>query len=86
MKNLKQAQESIKQLEKEVVSLEIQQTELLRKKWALEDKIRAQQECISFLSTNVEAEGRSKSIWKKIALLLAAMWAFVFSFFSIDKK
>lgn len=76
----------LKQFEKEIVFLERQQTELLRKKWALEDKIRKQQERIQQLETSETEKKKGLSVWKKMALVLAASWALVLSLFSIEKK
>lgn len=86
MNALKAAEDSIKQLTKEVVALDVQQTELVRKKWALEDKIRNQEYVIALLSVNIEEKKKSLSVWKRVAILLAASWALVLSFFNIDRK
>jgi hypothetical protein len=69
----------IKKLESEVVFLEQQQTELLRKKWALEEKNRRQQQNIEELEQKTEQEQKGHSFWKKTALILAAFWAIIVS-------
>ena len=86
MNALKAAESCIKQLEKEVVALDVQQTELIRKKWALEDKIRNQEYIIALLSVNAEEGEKRLSFWKKAAILLAASWGIMLSLFSIEKK
>lgn len=77
---------ALKQLEKEIVFLERQQTELLRKKWALEDRLRKQQERIQELETREMEAKNGHSFWKKAALILAAFWALIISLFNIDRK
>lgn len=77
---------ALKQLEKEIVFLERQQTELLRKKWALEDRLRKQQERIQELETRETEAKKGHSFWKKAALILAAFWALIISLFNIDRK
>ena len=77
---------ALKQLEKEVVYLERQQTELIRKKWALEDKIREQEMLIKRLQYEGTESKNGLSAWKKVALVLGVAWGIVLSFFNIDRK
>jgi septal ring factor EnvC (AmiA/AmiB activator) len=77
---------ALKQLEKEVVYLERQQTELIRKKWALEDKIREQEMLIKHLKHEEGESKRGLSMWKRVALVLGVAWGIVLSLFGIDRK
>lgn len=86
MRNGNGTERALKQLEKEIVFLERQQTELLRKKWALEDRLRKQQERIQELETRETEAKKGHSFWKKVALILAAFWALIISLFNIDRK
>jgi hypothetical protein len=74
-----QSDRTIKKLENEIVHLE-------RKKWQMEAQIRDQKEKISVLEIVSEKEKSKKSVWAKIALVLAASWAVFLSFFDTDKK
>jgi hypothetical protein len=76
----------IKKLENEIVLLERDYTALLRKKWKMEDEIRTQKEKISDLEIVKKSESNKRNIWKKIALVLAGVWAVFLSFFASDKK
>jgi hypothetical protein len=76
----------IKKLENEIVLLERDYTALLRKKWKMEDEIRTQKEKISDLEIVKKSESDKRNIWKKIALVLAGVWAVFLSFFASDKK
>ena len=49
MRNGNRTERALKQLESEIVFLEQQQTELLRRKWALEERNRKQQQRIVVL-------------------------------------
>jgi hypothetical protein len=82
----KQVEETLKQLEKEIVELENAQVELMRKKWALETKLEKQQEMLSSLELRAEKVEEVRSLWRNIALLLAAAWGITLSFFHIDRK
>ena len=86
MRTREASETAIKQLEREVAFLETQQTELIRKKWALEDKIRKQQELIERFQFEGQEAKNSLSVWKKGALVLAVLWGLVLSFFNIDRK
>ena len=86
MRNGNRTERALKQLENEIVFLEQQQTELLRKKWALEERIRKQNERIALLELEGTEAKEKRSMWKKVALVLAATWAIVLSLFSIDRK
>jgi len=86
MRNGNRTERALKQLESEIVFLEQQQTELLRKKWALEERIRKQNERIALLEMEGTEAKEKRSMWKKVALVLAATWAIVLSLFSIDRK
>jgi septal ring factor EnvC (AmiA/AmiB activator) len=79
-------EEALKQLEKEIVFLEKAQTELLRKKWALEEKLEKQQEAISSLELQAEKAKEGLSLWKKAAIVMGVAWGIVLSFFNIDRK
>lgn len=79
-------EKALKQLEKEIVLLEKQQTELIRKKWDLEDRIRKQQVLIQRLQYEGGEAKSTLSLWKKVALILGVTWAIVLSFFNIEKK
>jgi len=81
-----QSDRTIKKLENEIVHLERGYTALLRKKWQMEAQIRDQKEKISVLEIVSEKEKSKKSVWAKIALILAASWAVFLSFFDTDKK
>jgi len=76
----------IKKLENEIIGLERDYTALLRKKWKMEDEIRTQKEKISDLEIVKKSESNKKNTWKKIALVLAGVWAVFLSFFASDKK
>jgi len=82
----KQVEETLKQLEKEIVMLENAQVELMRKKWALETKLEKQQQVLSSLELQAETAVKQLSVWKKAALVLAVAWGIVLSFFNIDRK
>lgn len=85
--NAKQeVEETLKQLEKEIVELENAQVELMRKKWALETKLEKQQQVLSSLELQAETAVKQLSVWKKAALVLAVAWGIVLSFFNIDRK
>lgn len=86
MRSGNRTERALKQLENEIVFLEQQQTEMLRKKWALEDRLRKQQERIEELEKGREAEKKGHSFWKKTALILAAFWALVVSFLSMEDE
>ena len=86
MKSRNEAEEAIKQLEKEIVMLEKAQVEMMKKKWALEGKLDKQQQALFSLELKAETVVKQRSLWKKIALVLAAAWAIVLSFFHIDRK
>jgi chromosome segregation ATPase len=86
MRNGNRTERALKQLEGEIVFLERQQTELLRKKWALEERNRKQQERIAELESKNEQEQKGHSFWKKTALILAAIWAVVVSFLGMEDK
>ena len=79
MRSGNRTERALKQLESEIVFLEQQQTELLRRKWALEERNRRQQERIEELEQKTEQEQKGHSFWKKTALILAAFWAIVVS-------
>ena len=79
MRNGNKTERALKQLESEIVFLEQQQTELLRRKWALEERNRKQQQRIEELEQRTEKEQKGHSFWKKTALILAAFWAIVVS-------
>lgn len=80
------SENALKQLDKEVVELERQQTELIRKKWALEDKIREQEMLIKRLQYEGTESRNGLSLWKRVALVLGVAWGIVLSFFNIDRK
>ena len=82
----KKVEETLKQLEKEIVELENAQVELMRKKWALETKLEKQQQVLSSLELQAETAVKQLSVWKKAALVLAVAWGIVLSFFNIDRK
>lgn len=86
MRNGNRTERALKQLENEIVFLEQQQTELLRKKWALEERLRKQQERIEELENKKEKEQKGHSFWKKTALILAAFWALVVSLLAAEDK
>lgn len=86
MNTLNDSQKALKQLEKEVVELERHQTELIRKKWGLEERIRKQEELIKRLEYEGENNKNALSAWKKAALVLGVAWGIVLSFFNIDRK
>lgn len=86
MRTREASETAIKQLEREIVFLETQQTELIRKKWALEEKIRKQQELIERFQYEGQNAKNSLSVWKKAALVLAVAWGIILSFFNIDRK
>jgi predicted unusual protein kinase regulating ubiquinone biosynthesis (AarF/ABC1/UbiB family) len=79
-------EETLKQLEKEIVELENAQVELMRKKWALETKLEKQQQVLSSLELQAETAVKERSMWKRVALVLGVAWGIVLSFFNIDKK
>jgi predicted unusual protein kinase regulating ubiquinone biosynthesis (AarF/ABC1/UbiB family) len=79
MRNGNKTERALKQLESEIIFLEQQQTELLRRKWALEERNRKQQQHIEELEQRTEKEQKGHSFWKKTALILAAFWAIVVS-------
>jgi predicted unusual protein kinase regulating ubiquinone biosynthesis (AarF/ABC1/UbiB family) len=79
MRNGNKTERALKQLESEIIFLEQQQTELLRRKWALEERNRKQQQRIEELEQRTEKEQKRHSFWKKTALILAAFWAIVVS-------
>lgn len=79
MRNGNKTERALKQLESEIIFLEQQQTELLRRKWALEERNRKQQQRIEELEQRTEKEQKGHSFWKKTALILAAFWAIVVS-------
>lgn len=86
MKEKHEAEEALKRLEQEIVMLERAQTELLRRKWTLEDKVRKQEDMINLLSLHSESTEKKRSAWRNVALLLAATWGIVLSFFGIERK
>jgi hypothetical protein len=79
-------EETLKQLEQEIVMLEKAQVELMRKKWALETKLEKQQQVLSSLELQAETAVKERSMWKKVALVLGVAWGIVLSFFNIDRK
>ena len=85
MRNGNRTERALKQLENEIVFLEQQQTELLRRKWALEERNRRQQERIEELEQKTEQEQKGHSFWKKTALILATFWAIVVSFLGMEE-
>jgi hypothetical protein len=85
MRSGNRTERALKQLESEIVFLEQQQTELLRRKWALEERNRRQQERIEELEQKTEQEQKGHSFWKKTALILAAFWAIVVSFLGMEE-
>jgi hypothetical protein len=76
----------IKKLENEIVSLDRDYTALLRKKWRMEEEIRNQKAQIVNMETEVRSESEKRSVWKKIAFILAASWAVFLSFWGIERK
>lgn len=86
MRNGNRTERALKQLENEIVFLEQQQTELLRKKWSLEERLRKQQERIEELENKTEKEEKGHSFWKKTALILTAFWALVVSLLATEDK
>jgi hypothetical protein len=76
----------IKKLENEIVTLDRDYTALIKKKWRMEEDIRKQKELIEKLEDTNLSEIKKRSLWKKIALLLAASWAVFLSFCGIDRK
>lgn len=86
MKEKHEAEEALKRLEQEIVMLERAQTELLRRKWMLEDKVRKQEDIINLLSLHSESTEKKRSAWRNVALLLVATWGIVLSFFGIERK
>ena len=76
----------IKKLENEIISLDRDYTALLRKKWRMEEEIRKQKAQIADMETEVRSESEKRSVWKKIALILAASWAVFLSFCGVERK
>lgn len=76
----------IRRLEDEIVSLDRDYTALLRKKWALEQKMRDQKDQIADLQITAHSEAKKHSLWRKMALLLGASWAVFLSFWDVEKK
>lgn len=81
-----EVEETLKQLEKEIVMLERAQVEMMHKKWALETKLEKQQQALSALELQTETAVKQLSMWKKVALVLGVAWGIVLSFFNIDRK
>jgi len=78
MRNGNRTERALKQLESEIVFLEQQQTELLRRKWALEERNRKQQQRIEELEQRTEKEQKGHSLrmtWVDVVRkLLASSW------------
>lgn len=81
-----EAEEALKQLEKEIVVLERAQVEMMHKKWALESKMEKQQEALLAFELQMETAKKERSMWKKAAIVLGVAWGIVLSLFNIDKK
>lgn len=78
--------EIIKKLEKEIVNLDREYTSLLKKKWYMEEEISYQKKKIDLLETKANSEAEKRSMWKKIALVLAGVWAVFLSVSGFDRK
>lgn len=76
----------IKKLESEIVELEQSQVALIRKKHKMEEEIRSHKAKIADLELIKHSEAQKSSLWKKVALVLAASWAVFLSFIGVDKK
>ena len=52
----------------------------------MEEEIRNQKAQIADMETEVRSESEKRSVWKKIALILAASWAVFLSFWGVERK
>lgn len=78
--------EIIKNLEKEIVILQDDQTAMIKQKWRLEDDVRKHQDRIRELEVKELNAKKKVSTWKKVTAVLVAAWALVLSLFNFDKK
>lgn len=79
-------QRAIKRLELEITSLQDEQTALLRKKYHLEDELRAKKKRIAELELRETEADRGKKIWQKVTALLLAIWVLFLSLFGVERK
>jgi hypothetical protein len=76
----------IKKLEDEIVELEQCQVALLKRKNRMEEELRRQKAKIADLELITHSESQKLSLWKKVALILAASWAVFLSFVGFERK
>jgi septal ring factor EnvC (AmiA/AmiB activator) len=86
MKNSDMIDKRIKRLEEEIISLQDEQTALLKKKYIMEDEIRKHNEKIKRLQVNENEEREGKKAWQKATALLLAAWVLFLSLMGIERK
>jgi septal ring factor EnvC (AmiA/AmiB activator) len=86
MKNSDMIDKRIKRLEEEIISLQDEQTALLKKKYIMEDEIRRHNEKIKRLQVNENEEREGKKAWQKATALLLAAWVLFLSLMGIERK
>jgi septal ring factor EnvC (AmiA/AmiB activator) len=86
MKTPKKKEDTIKLLEKEIIALQDEQTELLRRRWKLDAQIAEQRKRIEELEVGHIQEQEKKGLWQKTTAVLLAMWLLFLSLFSNEKE
>jgi hypothetical protein len=86
MKTPKKKEDTIKLLEKEIIALQDEQTELLRRRWKLDAQIAEQRKRIEELEMGHIQEKEKKNLWQKTAAVLLAAWLLFLSLFSNEKE
>jgi hypothetical protein len=86
MKTPKTKESKIKLLEKEIITLQEEQTGLLRRRWKLDSQIAEQRKRIEELEIGHIQEAEKKSLWQKTTAVLLAAWLLLLSLFSNEKE
>jgi predicted nuclease with TOPRIM domain len=86
MKTPKTKEYKIKLLENEIIKLQDEQTELLRRRWKLDAQIAEQRSRIKELEIGHIQEAEKKNLWQKTAAVLLAAWLLLLSLFSNEKE
>lgn len=78
-------EKAIKRLELELTALQDEQTALLRKKYHLEDELRAKKKLIAELEMRETDATEGKKAWQKITAILLAAWLLFLSLTGIKR-
>lgn len=84
--NAKKKERTIKILEDEIVKLQDEQTDLIRRRWKLEAQITEQRDRIKELENEHIEEQEKKGLWQKTTAFLLAIWVLFLSLFGHEKE